>query len=178
MATPGKTVKDRFGDKKKLVEALKPFLGADLWVSRENSDKGLGRISNAKLVRLFDTFSAVQSKWGTRAKLIDAILDAEGRAKDDGYKARIETWPVPRLYDKWKSASKGTGSATPKAEKAAKADKPKSKGVVAKVVDAAVKAEKAVEKAVEAAVKPKKAAAEAPKAADKKPAAKKPAAKK
>ena len=74
MATPSKTVKDRFGDKKKLVDALKPFLGEDLWVGRENKDKGLSRISNAKLVRLFDTFTAVQSKWGTRGKLIGTSL--------------------------------------------------------------------------------------------------------
>ena len=172
MATPSKTVKDRFGDKKKLVDALKPFLGEDLWVGRENKDKGLSRISNAKLVRLFDTFSAVQSKWGTRAKLIDAILDAENRQKDPGYKARIETWPIPRLYDKWKSASKRSGSsASVKAPKPARADKPKTKGVVARVVDAAVKAEKAVEKALEGSASKSKKAAE-------KPAAKKPAAKK
>ncbi|MEO7095749.1 MAG: hypothetical protein ABI175_20995 [Polyangiales bacterium] len=174
MATPGKTVKDRFGDKKKLVDALKPFLGEDLWVGRENKDKGLGRISNAKLVRLFDTFSAVQSKWGTRAKLIDAILDAEGRGKDAGYKARIETWPVPRLYDKYKSASKKQGTGAAVKAQAPRGEK-KPKGVVAKVVDAAIKAEKAVEKAVESAAGKAKAAAPA---ADKKPAAKKPAAKK
>ena len=177
MATPSKTVKDRFGDKKKLVDALKPFLGEDLWVGRENKDKGLSRISNAKLVRLFDTFTAVQSKWGTRGKLIDAILDAEGRQKDAGYKAKIESWPVPRLYDKWKSASKKSGSSESVKPAAARADKPKSKGVVAKVVDAAVKAEKTVEKAVKsAATKVEKAAA--PDKAEKKPAAKKTAAKK
>ena len=175
MATPSKTVKDRFGDKKKLVDALKPFLGEDLWVGRENKDKGLSRISNAKLVRLFDTFSAVQSKWGTRGKLIDAILDAEGRQKDAGYKAKIETWPVARLYDKWKSASKKSGSG--ESVKPARADKPKAKGVVGKVVDAAVKAEKSVEKAVKSAATKVEKAASADKA-EKKPAAKKPAAKK
>jgi hypothetical protein len=172
MASPSKIVKDRFGDKKKLVEALKPFLGEDLWVGRENSDKGLSRVSNAKLVRLFDTFSAVQSKWGTRAKLIDAILDAESRQKDTGYKARIETWPVPRLYDRWKSASKRAGSGEAVKTPSAKADKPKAKPIAAK-------SEKASEKKVEAAAaKPKKSAAAAEPKAEKKPAAKKPAAKK
>lgn len=133
MPSPAQTVKDRFGEKKKLVEALKPFLGNDLWVARENKDKGLGRISNGKLLRLYETFSTVQSKWGTRGKLIDAILDLEGRAKDAGFKSVIEKWPVPRLYDRWKSAAKrahvsGTPAAAPSPEKksAAKSAEPKA----------------------------------------------------
>ena len=170
MPSPSQTVKDRFGDKKKLVDALKPFLGNDLWVSRENEDKGLGRISNGKLLRLFDTFSTVQSKWGTRGKLIDAILDLEGRAKDAGFKSVIEKWPVPRLYDRWKSAAKrahvsGTPAAAPAPAK--KAAKP------------AEKAEKA-EKAPKAAAAPKSTGktAAAKKAAPAEKAEKKPAAKK
>ena len=168
MPSPSQTVKDRFGDKKKLVDALKPFLGNDLWVSRENEDKGLGRISNGKLLRLFDTFSTVQSKWGTRGKLIDAILDLEGRAKDAGFKSVIEKWPVPRLYDRWKSAAKrahvsGTPAAAPAPEK--KAAKP-----------AAEKAEKAPKAA--AAPKSTGKTAAAKKAAPAEKAEKKPAAKK
>ena len=132
MANPAQTVKDRFGDKNKLVDALKPFLSADLWVGRENKDKGLARVSNAKLLRLFETFTAVQSKWGTRGKLVDAILDLEGRQKDAGFKATIETWPVPRLYDRWKGAArranvKGTISHAKTEKKGAegsKAEKP------------------------------------------------------
>ena len=166
MPSPSQTVKDRFGDKKKLVDALKPFLGADLWVGRENKDKGLGRISNGKLLRLFDTFSTVQSKWGTRGKLIDAILDLEGRAKDAGYKAVIETWPVPRLYDRWKSAAKrahvsGTPAAAPEKKPAAKPAEAKAE----KAPKAAAAAPKSTGKTAAA----KKAAP----AAEKKPAAKK-----
>jgi hypothetical protein len=167
MSSPAQSVKDRFGDKKKLVDALKPFLGNDLWVARENKDKGLGRISNGKLLRLYDTFSTVQSKWGTRGKLIDALLDLEGRAKDAGYKALIETWPVPRLYDRWKSAAKRAHvSGTPAAAPEKKAAKP---------------AEAKADKAPKAAAAPKstgktaaaKKAAPAAEKADKKPAAKK-----
>lgn len=134
MNTPSKVVKERFGDKQKLLDALKPFLGEDLWVSRENGEKGLSRVSNAKLVRLYDTFSAVQSKWGTRSKLIDAIVDAEGKQKEAGFRARIEGWPVPRLYDRWKSASRRrtSGEAVKAAPvKEAKADKPKASATAA-----------------------------------------------
>jgi hypothetical protein len=121
--TPAQTVKDKYGDKSKLVAALKPFLGDDLWVARENKDKGLAHVSNAKLLRLLGIFSAVQSKWGTRAKLIDAIMGVEGRAKDTGYRGRLEAWPVPRLYDYYKSAAhrRGLGDEAPKKEAAAPA---------------------------------------------------------
>lgn len=101
--SPSQIVKDKFGDKSKLVEAVKQFVTEDLWVGRENKDKGLARVSNAKLLRLVETFTAVQSKWGTRGKLIDAIIEAAGRTKDAGYRAHIDGWPVPRLYDAFNS---------------------------------------------------------------------------
>ena len=144
MPNPAQSVKDRFGDKKKLVDALQPFLGDDLWVARHNKDKGLARVSNAKLLRLHEVFTAVQSKWGTRAKLVDAILDVGGRQKDAGFKARLETWPVPRLYDHWKSISKRAN-----ADGAVKQPKPKGekKGLIAKAVDAVTKAGKPAAKA-------------------------------
>ena len=43
---------------------------------------------------------------GTRDKLIDALLDLEKRSKDAGYKNRLEAYPVPRLYDMYKSAKR------------------------------------------------------------------------
>ncbi|MDI1483550.1 hypothetical protein [Polyangium sp. y55x31] len=103
-------VKEKFGDKAKLVEAVKGFMTEDLWVGRTNADrggdKGLDHVSNAKLLRLHATFSEVKEKFGTRAKLIDAILTAENRSKDAGYRTRLEAYPVPRLYDQYKAASK------------------------------------------------------------------------
>ncbi|HRI65868.1 MAG TPA: hypothetical protein PK156_16590 [Polyangium sp.] len=103
-------VKDRFGDKTKLVEAIKALATEELWLGRTNSDqggnRGLEHVSNAKLLRLHATFSEVKEKFGTRDKLIDAVLTAENRTKDAGYKKRIEAYPVPRLYDHYKSAAK------------------------------------------------------------------------
>jgi len=130
--TPAQIVKDKYGDKAKLVAALKPFLGSDLWLARENKDKGLAHVSNAKLLRLFDTFSAVQSKWGTRAKLIDAIVQAEGRAKDTGYRTRLDAWPVPRLYDHYKSVARRNGTPVDAAPTAKKEAAPKAEAAPAK----------------------------------------------
>ncbi len=133
--SPIAIVKEKFGDKAKLVAALEKLTGEDLWVSRVNSNKGLAHVSNAKLLKLHATFTEVKEKFGTRAKLIDAILDVSKRAKDAGYKARISEYPVPRLYDLYKSLSKSTKGekAAPKAEAkpakkaAAKAEKPAAK---------------------------------------------------
>jgi hypothetical protein len=128
---PLSIVKDKFGDKEKLVAAVEKFTGDDLWVARTNKDKGLAHVSNAKLLRLHATFSAVKEKFGTRAKLIDAILEVEKRSKDEGYKKRLTAFPVPRLWDMYKSAAKRAGvGGEAKAEK--KAAKPAKKAAAAK----------------------------------------------
>ena len=149
MKSPLATLKDKFGDKAKLVAELEKLTkDEDLWVNRVNANKGLAHVSNTKLLKLQATFAAVKDKFGTRAKMIDAIAEIEKRAKDEGFKARLGAYPVPRLWDMYKSAAKRDGAA-------------------AKSADAKTKR----------AAAPKKAAA--PKApAAKKPAAKKPAAKK
>lgn len=130
-------VKEKFGDKAKLVAAVEKLAGEDLWVSRTNKDKGLAHVSNSKLIRLHETFTTVKEKFGTRDKLIAAVLEVEKRTKDDGYKARISAYPVPRLWDLYKSASKRAGSA-PKADKKAP-EKPKAAAKAAKPKKAAVK---------------------------------------
>jgi hypothetical protein len=66
----------------------------------------LAHVSNAKLLRLHATFTVVKEKFGTREKLIDAILDLEKRSKDAGLRQRLSAWPVPRLFDTYKSAAK------------------------------------------------------------------------
>jgi hypothetical protein len=103
---PFAIVKEKFGDKAKLVEAVKEFMSADLWVNRLNQKKGLEHVSNAKLLRLHRVFSQVKAEFGSREKLIDAILVLEGRTKDAGFRARLDAYPVPRLYDLHKSAKK------------------------------------------------------------------------
>lgn len=110
MSTPLATVKDRFESKEKLVAAVEELATDDLWIARLNSDrggdKGLKHVSNAKLLRLHSILSEVKEQFGTRAKLIDAVLEAENRSKDTGYRSRLERYPVPRLYDQYKSSKR------------------------------------------------------------------------
>lgn len=118
MKSPLTAVKETFGDKAKLVAELEALTkGDDLWVSRVNTSKGLAHVSNAKLLRLHKTFTAVKEKFGTRAKLIDAIAEIEKRAKDEGYKTRLAGFPVPRLWDLYQSVTKRAGSSERTAKK-------------------------------------------------------------
>ena len=146
MATknPLALVKDKFGDKAKLVAAVEALTGEDLWVSRTNKDKGLAHVSNAKLLRLHETFTAVKEKFGTRAKLIEAILEVEKRAKDEGYKKHLSAFPVPRLWDLYKSSAKRLAPKAAPAPKDAKrapkkvaAVKPAKKAVSARAAKSA-----------------------------------------
>src|SRR5271167_2051399 len=101
---------EKFGDKAKLVAAVEKFTGDDLWVARTNTNKGLAHVSNAKLLRLHATFTEVKEKFGTREKLVDAVLELEKRTKDGGFRQRLLEWPVPRLFDAYKSAKKRSGA--------------------------------------------------------------------
>ena len=119
--TPLQMVKERFGGKAELVEALRKFTNEDLWVNRLSAAKGLDNVSNTKLLRLFDTFTAVKEQFGNRFKLIDAVLEAENRVKDTGLREKLERYPVPRLFDMYKSVTRRNAKAG-KAEKAEKAE--------------------------------------------------------
>jgi hypothetical protein len=124
-------VKEQFKDKASLVAAVEKLAGTDLWVSRTNKDKGLAHVSNAKLLRLHAIFTDVKAKFGTRDKLVTAVLEAEKRSKDTGLLHKMSEWPVPRLWDAYRSAKKRHESGAPaKADGAApkKASAPKAEG--------------------------------------------------
>jgi hypothetical protein len=149
MASPLAIVKDKFGDKDKLVAAIEKLADGDLWLGRTNERKGLAHVSNAKLLRLHRIFSAVKEKFGTRAKLIDAILELEKRTKDDGFRARLEKHPVPRLFDEYGAAAKRAHASEPKKprDKTAEKKAPKAAAKPAAKKPAAKKASAAKKKA-------------------------------
>jgi hypothetical protein len=114
--TPLSAAKERFTSKEKLVEAVQKLATDDLWLDRVNGAKGLARVSNAKLLRLHDILTSVKKDFGTRGKLIDAILTLEKRSKDAGYKTRLEAYPLPRLVDLHGSVARRARRAQAKAK--------------------------------------------------------------
>ncbi len=101
--SPLQQVQERFTDKAGLVSAVKDLVKDDLWADRLNEDKGLELISNKKLLHLHDVLSTVKTEFGSRDKLIAAILEKEKRTKDEGYKARFASWSTPRLLDHYRN---------------------------------------------------------------------------
>jgi hypothetical protein len=168
-------VKEKFGDKQKLVEALEKLTADDLWVARTNKDKGLAHVSNAKLLRLHRLFTEVKEKFGTREKLIEALLVLENRAKDQGLRQRYAAWPVPRLYDAFRSTSKRIAAA--KAGSGAKAQEPKKKAPAKEAAAKPATAPAAKAAPAKAAAAPAKAAAAKAPAAKAEPEGKAPEAK-
>lgn len=140
--TPLIVVKEQFGSKDKLVEAVQKLSSSELWLDRVNSVKGLGKVSNAKLLRLHAILTDAKKRFGSRDKLVGAILTLEKRAKDTGYQSRLAKYPLPRLLDlhaaaERRSASKAAATkATARPAAAKAADKPAPKKKVAKAAAA------------------------------------------
>jgi hypothetical protein len=136
--SPLQAVKERFGDKDKLVAAVKALATEELWLPAVNEVKGLERVSNAKLLRLHETLSRVKKDFGNRGKLIDSILTLGKRQKDSGLKGRLERLSTPRLIDMHTSASRRTKGDEKMKAKAAKAPaKKKARSKKAKLKAAA-----------------------------------------
>jgi len=104
--SPLAIVKERFGDKAGLIKAVSGFVKEDLWLDHVNSDKGLDRVSNRKLLHLHEVLSAVKSEFGSRAKLVDAVAELEGHDKDADYKAGLAQQATPALYDRFRAGKK------------------------------------------------------------------------
>jgi hypothetical protein len=148
--SPLQAVKARFGDKAKLVSAVQALATDELWLGRVNDVKGLGSVSNEKLLRLHDILTRVKKEFGSRAKLIDSILTLSRRQKDTGLRGRLEKFPTPRLLDLQGSVARRAKNE----ERKAKAAPPKAAAPVKK---------KRTTRSKKAKAKAKEAPAEAPK---------------
>lgn len=105
--SPLQKVKEQFGDKASLVKQLETMFGKeDLFLDRINGDKGLKSVSNAHLLKLYETAAKVKEQFGSRKALINGILEKAKRTKDEGFKIRLETYPLPRLLDCYRTYAK------------------------------------------------------------------------
>ena len=131
--TPLTRVNDEHGGKEKLVDAIVDA------VERGDEDKAslkkrLLAASNSKLMRLLQTAQKVK-ELGGKDKLLEAVAEKHGKAKDKDYRARLEGYTIGRLLDLYRvavsngrpPAPKPARPARPKTAKAA----PKKKGKAA-----------------------------------------------
>ncbi len=105
-ASPLAKITEKFGSKADLVKAVQDLATDALFLDRVSAVKGLGRVSNAKLLALHTTLVEVKDRFGSRAKLIDAILEKEKKVKDVTFRERLEAYPTPRLYDFYRGATR------------------------------------------------------------------------
>jgi hypothetical protein len=110
--SPLSIVKERFQDKEGLIKAVKELATEELWTDRVDNDKGLDSVSNKKLLHLHTVLSQVKQEFGSRSKLIDAIITQEKRTKDEGYQARLSRFSTPRLYDQYRASKKRAKTAS------------------------------------------------------------------
>lgn len=103
--SPLAAVKDRFESKEKLVEAVTALSSTDLWVDRIG-EKGIAHVSNAKLLKLHQLLSDAKARFGSRDKLVTSVLEAMNRAKDAGLRTKLASYPLPRLLDIYRSATR------------------------------------------------------------------------
>jgi len=133
-------VKGQFEDKAKLISAVQALATSALWLDRVNADKGLAKVSNTKLLKLHAALTRAKQDFGSRDKLIGAVLDLDKRGKDEGYKARLAAYPLPRLLDLHDALS----SSAKKASAAKAAAKPPVKAAAKRVLRTKKSKEKAL----------------------------------
>ena len=96
--TPLQLVKDRYGSKDKLIDALASLVQPDEGESADEHKKRLKHVSNAKLLHLVSV--AEQAKQlGGRDGLVDKILELKGQPKDHEYRDKLKTLSLGRLVD-------------------------------------------------------------------------------
>lgn len=103
--SPLALVKDQFGSKDKLVDALIALpesvldRGTDGEEDKDAFRQRLLTAANSKLLRLHKTGKTVSERWGSKEKLVDALLSLRKRSKDQDYRTKLQTLPIGKLYD-------------------------------------------------------------------------------
>ena len=95
---PRARVAEAHGSKAALAKAIAPL------IARTDEDTGalevrLKKASNAQLLRLQRATQTLKDKYGNREKLIAAIGEAQRKAKDKDYLAKLDTYSLPQLLD-------------------------------------------------------------------------------
>ncbi|MCA9562925.1 MAG: hypothetical protein KC561_05520 [Myxococcales bacterium] len=97
--TPMQEVKERFGSKEALAEALIPMLERN---DSEDADEFRARIaaaSNKQLLRLHSVHETINRRFGSKEKLVDAIVAKKFPKGNDPYRAKLLTKRPAQLLD-------------------------------------------------------------------------------
>jgi hypothetical protein len=96
--TPFQKVQQLHGGKEQLVDKITEVLARGE-ESKEDLKARLQSSSNTKLLRLLETATELKDRFGTKEKLVEAILAKVGRQKDADYRKKLLAWSPARLLD-------------------------------------------------------------------------------
>jgi hypothetical protein len=103
--TPLQAVKRLYQSKDKLIDKVVDVArGADEDIAEVK--ERLATVSNKKLLRLAEVGNAVKEKYGSKDKLVAALTQAVGKAKDADYAARLGRYSTTRLLDMMQAAER------------------------------------------------------------------------
>lgn len=102
---PMDVVKERFGSKDKLIEAVAGLVGKDKDEVTELKDSLRGA-ANSKLIRLHDMMTEIKDRFGGVDKLVEEILGKLNRAKDQDYRKSLLGKSPGRLLDIFRRVSR------------------------------------------------------------------------
>lgn len=105
--SPLAQVKETFGSKEKLVDALLGIPSSILerldGEEKDDFKKRLLAASNKKLLKLHELSQSIKKQWGSKEKLVDALLALQKRAKDLDLRTKLLSKPLGWLHDRLQS---------------------------------------------------------------------------
>ena len=98
--TPLQLVKDEFGSKEALAKKLIPLLDRREDEDQDDFERRIKTASNKQLLRLWQAEQSVKERFGSKEKLVDAIVKGRFDGKDNAdYRAKIAPYAKTRLLD-------------------------------------------------------------------------------
>ena len=97
MATPLHTVKEKFGSKAQLVDQLVGLVQRQDEESDAELTERLMRVSNRKLITLHERENALKAGFGTREKLVSALVEKKLGRADADLESKIGQYSTGRL---------------------------------------------------------------------------------
>jgi hypothetical protein len=97
--SPLQRVRDEHGSKKELAAKVIDLLDQPEDEDAADFEHRIHTMSNRKLLRLWDAFQTLDSRYGSRDAVVESIVKARFPGGNDDYAAKIGTYSVPKLLD-------------------------------------------------------------------------------